>query len=379
MNYPLALKEIADQFGKTLPFRVEPYSKKNWGNPLHSLCSYQGKLKPAMAHWLVREFVPVGGTVLDPIGGVGTIPFEACLLQRSGISNDLSPFASTVASGKIAAPQLSDALLIWEKMWADIELISVTSEDLNYAAFGLNSKVEDYYHPDTLREILRARRLFLSRTDWAPHENTIWASILHILHGNRPYALSRTSHPITPFAPKGEFLYRSMYEKVRERLQRALVDIPTDIKRGKSFFGDFRDLSIDALGQVDAIITSPPFLGMRFDRPNWLRLWFCGWTANHFHERSKLFLERQQIQSSDCYLDLFSKSAELLPRHAPLVIHIGSGSTAKRRLDIELQDRAKDFFRLEAIISEDVTDIEVHGIKDKGLTTHHNLLVFSRC
>ena len=37
-----------------LPYCREPYSKKNWGNPNHSLCSYQGKLKPAIANFLVQ-------------------------------------------------------------------------------------------------------------------------------------------------------------------------------------------------------------------------------------------------------------------------------------------------------------------------------------
>jgi len=66
-------------FKRTLPHQVKPYSKRNWGHKLHSLCSYPGKLKPAIAHHLVKIFVPEGGSVLDPFAGVGTIPFEAAL------------------------------------------------------------------------------------------------------------------------------------------------------------------------------------------------------------------------------------------------------------------------------------------------------------
>ena len=32
---------------------------------MHSVCSYQGKMKPALAHFLVKTFVPAGGTVED--------------------------------------------------------------------------------------------------------------------------------------------------------------------------------------------------------------------------------------------------------------------------------------------------------------------------
>src|SRR5260370_36827678 len=37
-------KDQALAFEK-LPYKTEPYNSRNWGHPLHSLCSYQGKLK----------------------------------------------------------------------------------------------------------------------------------------------------------------------------------------------------------------------------------------------------------------------------------------------------------------------------------------------
>ncbi len=96
-----SLQERISDFGRHLPYKGEPYSSRNWGHKLHSLCSYQGKLKPSLAHWLVNEFVPPGHRVLDPLGGVGTIAFEAALSGRLAVSNDLSPLASTVASAKL--------------------------------------------------------------------------------------------------------------------------------------------------------------------------------------------------------------------------------------------------------------------------------------
>jgi DNA modification methylase len=64
-----------EAFKRDLPHQQAPFAARNWGHPLHSLCSYQGKMKPALAHHLVRTFVPPGGRVLDPFAGVGTIPF----------------------------------------------------------------------------------------------------------------------------------------------------------------------------------------------------------------------------------------------------------------------------------------------------------------
>ena len=42
--------------------------------------------------------------VLDPLCGVGTIPFEACLQGRVGIGNDLSELAYIVTKAKVEKP-----------------------------------------------------------------------------------------------------------------------------------------------------------------------------------------------------------------------------------------------------------------------------------
>lgn len=49
------------------PYYKLPYSKKNWGNRWHSLCSYHGKLKPAIAHFLIKNFTNEGDIILDPM------------------------------------------------------------------------------------------------------------------------------------------------------------------------------------------------------------------------------------------------------------------------------------------------------------------------
>ena len=47
-------------FKSDLPHQKQPYSKRNWGHPLHSLCSYEGKMKPSLAHfWQTLLFLLV--------------------------------------------------------------------------------------------------------------------------------------------------------------------------------------------------------------------------------------------------------------------------------------------------------------------------------
>ena len=160
--------------------------------------------------------------VLDPLGGVGTVAFEAACQGRVGISNDLSPFAYTVASGKICSPARAEVEQEIENLSRALKSIRLAEEDYEAAKFGLNGTVQDYYHEKTLEEVLRARRYFLRLQNPSNAALFVKASLLHVLHGNRPYALSRTSHPITPFHPSGPAKYKSLVKHVEERVIAAL-------------------------------------------------------------------------------------------------------------------------------------------------------------
>jgi Putative RNA methylase family UPF0020 len=375
-----SLAREVDAFQDALPHQDWPFSSRAWGHPLHSLCSYQGKLKPALAHWLVRQFTAPGELVVDPLSGVGTIPFEAALLGRRSVANDLSPLAATVARAKVDPPSLTEANGALGRLREAMAAVTLTDADDKAANFGLNATVRDYYHPDTLCEVLRARQVYLDGQLTDRGAAFVWASLLHVLHGNRPYALSRTSHPITPFSPTGLFEYKSVIEKTRARIERALaVPLPEAFVAGRGIEGDFRYLAsaMDSTEEAGAVITSPPFLGMRFDRPNWLRMWFCGWSADDFHVKSLNFLERQQTKSLNCYEDFYEVCSKLLRADGLLIIHIGSGKND--RLVDGLRDLAEPLFRLIAETVEGVAALEQHGLSDKGnRTTDHHLLFFRR-
>src|SRR4051794_17803283 len=99
MSPSAGLADELTRFGAELPYTRPPFSSRRWGHPLHSLCSYQGKLKPGLAHTLLDAIVPPDASVLDPLGGVGTVAFEAASAGRANFSNDLSPLAFLVARG----------------------------------------------------------------------------------------------------------------------------------------------------------------------------------------------------------------------------------------------------------------------------------------
>lgn len=369
------LREKIGCFKELLPYKTGDFAKRSWGHKLHSLCSYQGKMKPSIANWLVNNFVEKNGVVLDPLGGVGTIPYEAALLGRHAISNDKSPLAALIAKAKLDPPALSSALETVDVFEAEIARIALSDDDYRSAEFGLNAKVAEYFHSRTLEEVLQARRLFISHGNWSQSQSFFWATLLHILHGNRPYALSRNSHPITPFSPTGPAVYKNIFMHVREAMHRSLsAPMPQTFRPGMGIEGDYKDLPSKISVKADAIITSPPFWGMRFDRPNWLRLWFCGWSEEDFHNKSLEFLERQQVKDSACYREFFFTCRSLISENGVLVIHMGSGKSTNLLEDIMLY--ASKFFDKQGELSENVESVEQHGIVDKGLTTKHHFIFY---
>jgi hypothetical protein len=116
---------------------------------------------------------------------------------------------------------------------------------------------------------------------------------------------------------------------------------------------------------------------MRFDRPNWLRMWFCGWLENDFHQTSLDFLERQQsVKNMDVYSGFFAACDVLLKDTGFLLVHIGGSE--KYDMKSALVRCASPWFKLAYTIQENVEAVEKHGIKDKGTTTSHQVILFER-
>ncbi len=380
--YKNPFRKEARKFLNEMPYRNAPYTGRNWGHPWHSLCSYHGKLKPAIAHFMVEKFTNPGDTVLDPLCGVGTIPFEACLQGRIGIGNDLSELAYIVTKAKLCRPTIDDCRTVVNdlKNHMDKNLDqSIISEDVEkYKSFGFNGKVESYFHPDTYREILCARRFFVEKIiGLTAPEAMVYACFLHILHGNRPYALSRNSHPLTPYAPKGDFLYKNVIQHISEKLALSYSKGTFDtFVNGQARLGDYSTLDV-INPTVDAVICSPPFAGsIRFYMQNWMRLWLCGWEPDDYKYAESIFLDQRQNKNFDVYYSFFETCASILKPAGSVVLHLGKTS----RIDMaeELSVRASKWFTEIYRGCEDVKAIEKHGIKDKGATQEHQFLFLQK-
>ena len=365
-----------DMFKQNLPHQKTPFIKRNWGHARHSLCSYPGKLKPAIAHHLVQTFVPEDGRVLDPFAGVGTIPFEASLAGKHAYGFEISPAAFIIASAKVQQPTKQECATVIKTVEAFIDSRSVTDEEITEANdLGFNGKIVEYYESHTLKEILLARRYFQIHPPETPEDQFVFASLLHILHGNRPYALSRRSHPLTPYKPTGPYEYRPLINQLRAKVQRGLTeDLPMNFKSGKILFQDATGWWHREVDQLDAIITSPPFFdSTRFYAANWLRLWFSGWSAHDFKTQPSAFVDEKQKSSFDVYISILRQAKERLKSDGVIVLHLGK--SVKCNMADHLQKLGKQWFRSADLFDESVAHCESHGIRDKGTVTSHQYLV----
>lgn len=363
-------------FKTNLPHQQVPYSKRNWGHPRHSLCSYPGKLKPAIAYHLVRAFVPERGSVLDPFAGVGTIPFEAALQGKRAYGFDLSPAAFAIANAKIQQPTEKKCSNVIKSLQEFIESNAPTQEELlETTHFGFNGKVAEYYESQTLEEVILARRYFQTYPPDTPEAFFVLSSLLHILHGNRPYALSRRSHPITPYKPSGPYEYRSLIDRVTAKVQRSIgAALPKSFQPGKMFLQDAVGWWPREIENLDAIITSPPFFdSTRYYLANWLRLWFTGWSQHDFDVRPLGFVDERQKQGFDVYISILRQARERLKPSGIIILHLGKST--KCDMASELERLGKKWFRSADIFDESVMHCESHGIRDKGTVTSHQYLL----
>jgi DNA modification methylase len=369
-------KKNWNDFKKELPHQQEPFSSRNWGHNNHSLCSYQGKLKPAIANHLIKTFVPENGSILDPFSGVGTIPFEAALAGKTSFGIDISLPAYYISCAKVTSPNSSESYNYRDKLSQFLKENKCTKEELNEAKnFGFNKTLSEYYEEKTFKEILLARRFIKEFYPKTPSEMLIVASLLHILHGNRPYALSRRSHPIVPYAPTGEYIYKNLIEKLNEKVERVIKEeLPLNFKTGKIFNQDTTIMWPQEINNLDAVITSPPFFdSTRFHLANWIRIWFSGWSEKDFKYQPSSFIEEKQKKDFAIYESIFRQSKERMKKDGVCVLHLGK--SVKCDMALELQKISKRWFKTADLFDESVEHCESHGIRDKGTVTSHQYLV----
>jgi hypothetical protein len=364
---------------RSLPYKEGSYASRAWGHKLHSLCSYPSKIKPAIAHVLVKEFTNPGETILDPFSGIGTIPLEACLQGRVGLASDLNPLAWWGSVAKTRFPSKKAVEKVMQEIFNLIENINV-SETLE--KYPIEDEVAQFFEEKTRAEILIVRDFLINSIDTTKASRQaalclVGTCCAHILHGNRPYALSRRSHNVIPIPPKGDFEYKSLIKSLAEKVERTYKNVPSSTyKVGDAWQGSAFNLQIDE--EVDCIITSPPFYGTTdFLRQNRVRLWFCGWDYEKQFSEKKTgdFLEFRKTM--DDYSSILQQFYQVIKPDGLCIMHMGVVKKRDMAKNVcEHLDEAK--WRFIDIVYEDVRGLESHGRTDRGATHTHQFLIIQK-
>ncbi|UCG04484.1 MAG: hypothetical protein JSW11_10975 [Candidatus Heimdallarchaeota archaeon] len=292
---------------KTVGWRNEPYDKQHWGNWLHSLSPYQGRMTPSLAHWLVKIFSKKGDLVLDPFMGVGTVSLEADFLQRRAVGIDLNIYGYMVAKGKFERKPCDYYL----NYLTNIEHIDVSKIDIT----DIPTWIQAYFHHETLKEIVYLNRKLSEENEWF-----LLGCLMGVLHGNRPGYLSVWTGCIIPMTPrsathpnyrpdKDKPEYRAVIPRMAAKIMRMYsTGFPLETN-AKVLLGDARHLEL-ADNSIDVVICSPPYYNtLDYVGQNRVRLYFCG-----LNKEKQDNLRQELIQDSKNYLEDMVKVGKELKR-----------------------------------------------------------------
>jgi DNA modification methylase len=287
-NMPYKKTDEVIQNIKKLEWTEKPYSVQSWGNWLHRMSPYVGRIKPSFAHFLIKHATNEKDTILDPFCGIGTIPTEAALMGRKSFGIDLNPYAYAIARAKQDNKREKDQIIGY------LESIVVDTSDTDIS--DIPDWVKEYYNQDTLREIVFLREKFKKSKHYF-----LLGTLIGISQGHRPGHLSKPCAWTLPYKPrpddKGE--YRESIPRLIAKVGRTYSNGFQSMGEMKISYGDARKIKMDD-SSVDHIISSPPYYDtLDYVGSSRLRLAITG----HYDEVEKKKMRNNLIQKYNNYLE----------------------------------------------------------------------------
>ncbi|EOT7376552.1 DNA methyltransferase [Enterobacter cloacae] len=346
---------------------------------LHTVAPYIGKMRPEIASWAIETVSKPGDLVYDPFCGSGTVLLEAWLKGRDAIGTDLNPYACLISRAKLNPymPQNIENVLeqldCYDKLAGKIKS-SISLDDIP-------EWVKEFYNPETLTDLLAWIKVLKSSKD-----DFALACLLSLAHHQRPGFLSYPSSHTVPYLrtkkfPPMEFPelyeYRPVFPRLKKKILRVYNSLPSlDFTLSRSVFQQNAS-SIATARKVDAIITSPPYMGqLDYARDNRLRLYLMGvenWSDlnKEISPSATRFVE----QFSSC-LNSWRKN---LRHGGKLAIFVGTTTNStKKRLDdivIDLINNEWPDYELTDTISSEIPESRRARKNCKG-SVAESLLIF---
>jgi len=265
-------------------WREYPYSKQNWGNWLHHMGAYVGKMKPAMAYHLIVSSTKKDQKILDPFCGIGTINTESSFLKRYSYGNDLNPYAYAIASAKSDRRSIQEEIKYIENIKINTSRIKIDK----YSEF-----LRKFYDDQTLKEIR-----FLLNNFKKNNRDFLLGCLLGIIHGHRPGHLSAVTSLVIPYLPREKPIYKEVKPRLIKKVERMYKDGFDNTHIPVISNLDSKQLSIQN-NKIDAVISSPPYFNtLDYSGDNRLRNEFLG-----INKQKKITLKEKLTQQNPTYID----------------------------------------------------------------------------
>lgn len=335
----------------------------------HALCPYFAMFPEAFAeHWIDRLSKP-GDRVLDPFAGRGTTPFQAILMDRAAVGNDINPVAYCATRAKTNAPALA---VVKRRISYLRNRFSET--EWRPTAEGLPEFFGHAYHHRTLAQILYLRDSLSWRT--SDVDCMVAGLVLGSLHGESeksPSYLSCQMPHIISTKPGYSVRFwkerglqppeRDAFELLSARAEfRYRTGVPE--RRGEVHNVDMRELPwVQGVAEgepIRLVVTSPPYLNITsFEEDQWLRIWFLGGEPRPTYQKIS---RDDRIEVPDRYwsmiADLWRSLSAILAEGGHVVIRFGARNSTPEALVARLEASSRFSARPVTLVSHDSSAIQ---------------------
>lgn len=297
---------------------------------LNGICPYFTMFPLRFPRGILARHAQPDETVLDPFAGRGTTLYAGRLQGLHAYGVDSNPVAIAISAAKLSNAKPG-------RISASARCILKKYRTATHVPTGDFWRLA--FHPLVLDKLCRLREGLLANCE-SDTRKALRAVILGALHG--PLAKTRHSYfsnqCTRTYAPKPGYAVKYWRE---HRLKPVNVDVLDIIQarairffgeektnaKGGVFFGDSTmPDSIDKIErEVDWVVTSPPYYGMRTYLPDqWLRLWFVGGNPEVSYTNEKQLPHGSQKEFSKALAKVWQNCASVSSRNARLIIRFGA-------------------------------------------------------
>lgn len=355
-------------------------SKQRASHSLHEI-SYRACFKANLPEFFISRLTSEGEKVYDPFMGRGTTLIEASLLKRIPLGNDVNPISRMLCEARLNPPTIKEII----NRLDEIELIASVKSD---------SDLLEFFHIDTLSEIIALKQYFADKTASGSLDHIdLWIRMVAI---NRLTGHSKGFFSVYTLPPNQAVSIESQRKINIKRNQRPdyrntkqlIISKSRDLLKAGSI--STREYHIQtglashtpsiSTHSIDLVITSPPFLDVvQYSKDNWLRCWFADIDASQI----EISMHRKREDWREFVNSVFAELTRLVKSGGHIAFEVGEVRNGKIKLEKDVIEAVKNFpLRLIGVVvnlQEFTKTANVWGVSNNSKGTNSNrILVFRR-